>query len=58
VDSILRQAREEFDSVFPRPSEGMVITLGAAGDKVQAHMAGTRTACGGKRSFRGAAFAA
>jgi hypothetical protein len=43
VDSILRQAREEFDSVFAA-SEGMVITLGAPGDKVQAHMPGTRTA--------------
>ncbi len=43
VDSILRQAREEFDSVFAA-SEGMVITLGAPGDAVQAHMPGTRTA--------------
>jgi len=43
VDSILRQAREEFDSVFAG-SEGMVITLGAPGDPVQAHMPGTRTA--------------
>jgi phosphoribosyl 1,2-cyclic phosphodiesterase len=43
VDSILRQAREEFDSVFAA-SEGMVITLGAPGDRVQAHMPGTRTA--------------
>jgi phosphoribosyl 1,2-cyclic phosphodiesterase len=43
VDSILRQAREEFDSVFAA-SEGMVITLGAPGDNVQAHMPGTRTA--------------
>ncbi len=42
VDSILRQAREEFDSVFAA-SEGMVITLGAPGDRVQAHMPGTRT---------------
>ncbi len=42
VDSILRQAREEFDSVFAA-SEGMVITLGAPGDTVQAHMPGTRT---------------
>jgi len=42
VDSILRQAREEFDSVFAG-SEGMVITLGAPGDPVQAHMPGTRT---------------
>jgi len=43
VDSILRQAREEFDSVFAA-SEAMVITLGAPGDSVQAHMPGTRTA--------------
>ena len=43
LDSILRQAREEFDSVFAA-SEGMVITLGAPGDPVQAHMPGTRTA--------------
>jgi hypothetical protein len=43
VDSILRQAREDFDSVFAA-SEGMVITLGAPGDTVQAHMPGTRTA--------------
>jgi phosphoribosyl 1,2-cyclic phosphodiesterase len=43
VDTILRQAREEFDSVFAA-SEGMVITLGAPGDTVQAHMPGTRTA--------------
>jgi len=42
VDSILRQAREEFDSVFAA-SEGMVVTLGAPGDRVQAHMPGTRT---------------
>jgi len=43
VDSILRQAREEFDSVFAA-SQGMVITFGAPGDKVQAHMPGARTA--------------
>src|SRR5881397_2994981 len=43
VDSILRQAREEFDSVFAA-SEWMVVTLGAPGDRVQAHMPGTRTA--------------
>jgi len=42
LDSVLRQAREEFDSVFGA-SEGMVITLGAPGDPVQAHMPGTRT---------------
>src|SRR5258706_639024 len=43
VDGLLRQAREEFDSGFAA-SEGMAITLGAPGDKVQAHMPGTRTA--------------
>jgi phosphoribosyl 1,2-cyclic phosphodiesterase len=43
VDSILKQAREDFDSVFAA-SEGMVITLGGPGDTVQAHMPGTRTA--------------
>jgi phosphoribosyl 1,2-cyclic phosphodiesterase len=43
VDSLLKQAREEFDSVFAA-SEGMVITLGAPGETVQAHMPGTRTA--------------
>src|SRR2546429_6711848 len=43
VDSLLRQARDEFDSVFAA-SEGMVITLGAPGEAVQAHMPGTRAA--------------
>jgi phosphoribosyl 1,2-cyclic phosphodiesterase len=43
VDSLLKQAREEFDSVFAA-SEGMVITPGAPGETVQAHMPGTRTA--------------
>lgn len=43
VDQLLRQAREEFDSVFAA-SEGMVITLGTAGEPVQAHMPGSRTA--------------
>jgi phosphoribosyl 1,2-cyclic phosphodiesterase len=43
VDEILRQAREDFDSVFAA-SEGMVITLGAAGEPIQAHMPGSRTA--------------
>src|ERR1700681_2304101 len=51
VDTILRQAREEFDSVFAA-SEGMVITLGAAGDRVQAHMPGTRTALRREAQFR------
>ena len=44
VDQLLRQARDEFDSVFAA-SEGMVITLGgAASEPVQAHMPGSRTA--------------
>ncbi len=43
VDSILRKAREDYDSVFAA-SEGMVITLGAPGEAVQAHMPGTRAA--------------
>ena len=51
VDSILRQAREEFDSVFAA-SEGMVITLGATGDNVQAHMPGARTSLRREAQFR------
>jgi phosphoribosyl 1,2-cyclic phosphodiesterase len=51
VDSILRQARDEFDSVFAA-SEGMVITLGAPGDSVQAHMPGTRTVLRREAQFR------
>jgi phosphoribosyl 1,2-cyclic phosphodiesterase len=51
VDAILRQAREEFDSVFAA-SEGMVVTLGAPGDPVQAHMPGTRTALRREARFR------
>ena len=51
VDSILRQAREEFDSVFAA-SEGMVITLGAPGESVEAHMPGTRTALRREAQFR------
>lgn len=43
VDDILRQARDEFDSVFAA-SEGMVITLGAPGELVQAHMPTSRAA--------------
>jgi phosphoribosyl 1,2-cyclic phosphodiesterase len=42
VDDILRNARDEFDSVFAA-SEGMVITLGSPGDRVQAHLPGART---------------
>jgi phosphoribosyl 1,2-cyclic phosphodiesterase len=51
VDVILRNAREEFDSVFAA-SEGMVITLGSTGDRVQAHMPGTRTALRREAQFR------
>jgi phosphoribosyl 1,2-cyclic phosphodiesterase len=51
VDSILKQAREEFDSVFAA-SEGMVITLGAPGDRVQARMPGTRTTLRREAQFR------
>jgi len=51
VDTILRQAREEFDSVFAA-SEGMVITLGSPGDRVQAHMPGTRTALRREAQFK------
>jgi Beta-lactamase superfamily domain/PilZ domain len=51
VDTILRQAREQFDSVFAA-SEGMVITLGAPGGRVDAHMPGTRTALRREAQFR------
>jgi phosphoribosyl 1,2-cyclic phosphodiesterase len=51
VDGVLRQAREEFDSVFAA-SEGMVITLGAADGHVEAHMPGTRTALRREAQFR------
>ena len=51
VDSLLRNAREEFDSVFAA-SEGMVISLGSAGDNVQAHMPGARTSLRKEAQFR------
>ena len=51
VDTILKQAREEFDSVFAA-SEGMMITLGAPGERVEAHMPGSRTALRRKARFR------
>jgi hypothetical protein len=51
VDHILRQSRQEFDSVFSA-SEGMVITLGGVGDRVQAHLPGTRTALRREAQFR------
>ena len=43
LDQILGRARDAFDSVYAA-SEGMVITLGAANEPVQAHMPGSRTA--------------
>ena len=51
IDEILQQGREEFDSVFAA-SEGMVITLGAANEPVQAHMPGSRTALRREAQFR------
>src|SRR6202043_786254 len=50
-DTILRHGREEFDSVFAA-SEGMVITLGAPGGRVDAHMPGTRTTLRREAQFR------
>jgi phosphoribosyl 1,2-cyclic phosphodiesterase len=51
IDNLLRQAREEFDSVFAA-SEGMVITLGSAENRMEAHMPGTRTALRREAQFR------
>jgi ribonuclease Z len=51
VDSLLRQAREEFDSVFAA-SEGMVIKLGSADGTLEAHMPVTRTALRREAAFR------
>jgi phosphoribosyl 1,2-cyclic phosphodiesterase len=51
VDGLLRDAREEFDSVFAA-SEGMVITLGAPGQAVQTHLPGSRTALRREAHFR------
>jgi hypothetical protein len=51
VDKILKHAREEFESVFAA-SEGMVITLGAPGERVEAHMPGSRTALRREVHFR------
>ncbi|HXX14879.1 MAG TPA: MBL fold metallo-hydrolase [Candidatus Eremiobacteraceae bacterium] len=51
VDGILRDAREEFDSVFAA-SEGMVITLGAPGQGVQTHFPGSRTSLRREAQFR------
>src|SRR3989440_2064452 len=51
VDTILKHARDEFDSVFAA-SEGMVITLGSPGERVEAHMPGSRTALRRQAHFR------
>ena len=51
VDTILKHARDEFDSVFAA-SEGMVITLGSPGEPVEAHMPGSRTALRRQAHFR------
>jgi phosphoribosyl 1,2-cyclic phosphodiesterase len=51
VDGILRAAREEFDSVFAA-SEGMVITLGAVGQPIQAHLPESRTSMRREAQFR------
>ena len=51
VDGLLRQAREEFDSVFAA-SEGMAITLGASAGRFEAHMPDTRTALRREAQFR------
>ncbi|MGA2812117.1 MAG: MBL fold metallo-hydrolase [Candidatus Acidiferrum sp.] len=51
VDQILHHAREEFDSVFAA-SEGMVITLGSPGERVQAHLPGARTSLRREAQFR------
>jgi len=51
LDGLLRQARDEFDSVFAA-SEGMVVTLGSADGKLEAHMPETRTAMRREAQFR------
>jgi phosphoribosyl 1,2-cyclic phosphodiesterase len=51
VDHLLGKAREQFDSVYAA-SEGMVITLGAANEPVQAHLASSRTALRRDAQFR------
>src|SRR5258708_18604342 len=51
VDSLLRQARDEFDSVFAA-SEGMVVSLGGAAQKIETHMPGGRTALRQTAQFR------
>jgi phosphoribosyl 1,2-cyclic phosphodiesterase len=49
VDSLLRQAREHFDSVYAA-SEGMAITLG--GERAEVLLPGTRTALRREAHFR------
>jgi Beta-lactamase superfamily domain/PilZ domain len=51
LDGVLRQARNEFDSVFAA-SEGMVIMLGSPGERVEAHIPGSRTALRREARFR------
>jgi phosphoribosyl 1,2-cyclic phosphodiesterase len=51
VDGLLRQAREEFDSVFAA-SEGMVIKLGSTDGTLETHMPVTRTALRREAHFR------
>jgi phosphoribosyl 1,2-cyclic phosphodiesterase len=51
VDGLLRQAREEFDSVFAA-SEGMVIKLGSTDGRLETHMPVTRTALRREAQFR------
>lgn len=51
VDGLLRDAREEFDSVFAA-SEGMVIALGSSDGRLDARMPATRTAMRREAQFR------
>jgi len=49
VDSLLNQARDQFDSVYAA-TEGMVMTLG--GEHVQVHLPGSRPGTRGEAQFR------
>jgi phosphoribosyl 1,2-cyclic phosphodiesterase len=51
VDHLLGKARAEFDSVYAA-SEGMVITLGAASEPVQAHLSSSRNQLRRDAQFR------
>jgi phosphoribosyl 1,2-cyclic phosphodiesterase len=51
VDGLLREAREEFDSVFAA-SEGMVIALGSTDGRLDAHMPSTRSTMRREAQFR------